>query len=109
LAAALTRGPACLQEAAGLDIVTDGEMRRLSFQSQMTEAVDGFGPWDINADPRGQIDRCEEGRARRVRLGVANSWLCDITVSAYRLPASITRRQAELSRRLFVLRQSAIA
>jgi 5-methyltetrahydropteroyltriglutamate--homocysteine methyltransferase len=32
-----------LQEAAGLDIVTDGEMRRLSFQSQMTEAVDGFG------------------------------------------------------------------
>jgi methionine synthase II (cobalamin-independent) len=38
-----------LQEAAGLDIVTDGEMRRLSFQSQMTEAVNGFGPWDINA------------------------------------------------------------
>jgi hypothetical protein len=30
-------------------IVTDGEMRRLSFQSQMTEAVDGFGAWDINA------------------------------------------------------------
>lgn len=38
----------CLQEAAGLDVVTDGEMRRLSFQSQMTEAVDGFGAWDIN-------------------------------------------------------------
>ena len=36
-----------LQEAAGLDIVTDGEMRRLSFQSQMIEAVDGFGAWDI--------------------------------------------------------------
>ncbi len=38
-----------LQEAAGLEVVTDGEMRRLSFQSQMTEAVDGFGAWDINA------------------------------------------------------------
>jgi len=38
-----------LQESVGLDIVTDGEMRRLSFQSQMTEAVDGFGTWDINA------------------------------------------------------------
>src|SRR5262249_58044683 len=38
-----------LQEAAGLDIVTDGEMRRLSFQSQMLEAVDGFGAWDIAA------------------------------------------------------------
>jgi 5-methyltetrahydropteroyltriglutamate--homocysteine methyltransferase len=38
-----------LQESAGLDVVTDGEMRRLSFQSQMTEAVDGFGAWDIDA------------------------------------------------------------
>ncbi len=32
-----------LQEEAGLGVVTDGEMRRQSFQSQMTAAVDGFG------------------------------------------------------------------
>lgn len=32
-----------LQEGAGLEVVTDGEMRRQSFQSQMTAAVDGFG------------------------------------------------------------------
>ncbi len=38
-----------LQEEAGLDIVTDGEMRRLSFQSQMTEAVEGFGEYNIDA------------------------------------------------------------
>jgi 5-methyltetrahydropteroyltriglutamate--homocysteine methyltransferase len=38
-----------LQEEAGLDVLTDGEMRRLSFQSQMTEAVDGFGEWDLDA------------------------------------------------------------
>jgi 5-methyltetrahydropteroyltriglutamate--homocysteine methyltransferase len=38
-----------LQEEAGLDVVTDGEMRRLSFQSQLTEAVEGFGDWDLNA------------------------------------------------------------
>ena len=38
-----------LQEEAGLEIVTDGEMRRLSFQSQMTEAVEGFSEYDINA------------------------------------------------------------
>ena len=38
-----------LQEDAGLDVVTDGEMRRLSFQSQMTAAVDGFGEWDLDA------------------------------------------------------------
>jgi 5-methyltetrahydropteroyltriglutamate--homocysteine methyltransferase len=38
-----------LQEDAGLEVVTDGEMRRLSFQSQMTESVEGFGSYDINA------------------------------------------------------------
>ncbi|HEX2044451.1 MAG TPA: cobalamin-independent methionine synthase II family protein [Gaiellaceae bacterium] len=38
-----------LQEAAGLEVVTDGEMRRLSFQSQLTEAVEGFGDWDLDA------------------------------------------------------------
>jgi 5-methyltetrahydropteroyltriglutamate--homocysteine methyltransferase len=38
-----------LQEAAGLDVVTDGEMRRLSFQSQLPEAVEGFGEWDLDA------------------------------------------------------------
>ncbi len=38
-----------LQEEAGLDVVTDGEMRRLSFQSQMTAAVEGFGDWDLDA------------------------------------------------------------
>ena len=38
-----------LQESVGLEIVTDGEMRRLSFQSQMVEAVEGFGRYDINA------------------------------------------------------------
>lgn len=38
-----------LQEAAGLDVVTDGEMRRMSFQSQLVEAVDGFGQVDLDA------------------------------------------------------------
>ncbi|MGH3041554.1 MAG: cobalamin-independent methionine synthase II family protein [Gaiellaceae bacterium] len=38
-----------LQEEAGLDVVTDGEMRRLSFQSQLPAAVDGFGDWDLDA------------------------------------------------------------
>ena len=38
-----------LQEEAGLAVVTDGEMRRLSFQSQFTEAVDGLGKHDIDA------------------------------------------------------------
>jgi len=38
-----------LQEEAGLEVVTDGEMRRLSFQSQLPAAVDGFADWDLDA------------------------------------------------------------
>ena len=70
-----------LQEEAGLDVVTDGEMRRLSFQSQMTEAVEGFGEWDLDAFLWGEwhsgelgdmrVDRpplAVEGRLRRKRF-----------------------------------------
>ncbi|HEY1235581.1 MAG TPA: hypothetical protein VGH22_19535 [Candidatus Binatia bacterium] len=38
-----------LQEKIGFEIVSDGEMRRQSFQSQMTAAVSGFGEFDLNA------------------------------------------------------------
>lgn len=38
-----------LQEQCGLEVATDGEMRRLSFQSQFPAAVEGFGEWDIDA------------------------------------------------------------
>lgn len=38
-----------LQESVGLQVVTDGEMRRLSFQSQMTAAVSGFGEFTLDA------------------------------------------------------------
>ena len=38
-----------LQEEAGLEVVTDGEMRRQSFQSQLPEAVDGFGEYALDA------------------------------------------------------------
>jgi 5-methyltetrahydropteroyltriglutamate--homocysteine methyltransferase len=38
-----------LQERTGLPVVTDGEMRRESFQSQMVEAVEGFGEHTIDA------------------------------------------------------------
>jgi 5-methyltetrahydropteroyltriglutamate--homocysteine methyltransferase len=63
-----------LQEEAGLDVVTDGEMRRLSFQSPLTEAVDGFGgvtldtflwgDWQSEAIGNRSIERPE-------RMGVA--------------------------------------
>ncbi len=65
-----------LQEDAGLEIVTDGEMRRLSFQSQMTEAVDGFGSWDLDAFLWGEwhgVDGAEDRRRKRpADLGVVD-------------------------------------
>lgn len=38
-----------LQEDCGLEVVTDGEMRRTSFQSQVTEALEGFASHDVDA------------------------------------------------------------
>ena len=63
-----------LQEAVGLPVVTDGEMRRLSFQSQMTEAVTGFGEYDLDAflwgDWRGDEDTGALSIERPENLGV---------------------------------------
>jgi methionine synthase II (cobalamin-independent) len=38
-----------LQEDAGLDVITDGELRRESFQSELVAAVDGFAGVTIDA------------------------------------------------------------
>jgi len=60
-----------LQIEAGLDVVTDGEMRRLSFQSQLTEAVDGFGDWDLDAFLWGDWRSDELGEKRIERPPIA--------------------------------------
>ena len=57
-----------LQEEAGLDVVTDGEMRRLSFQSQLPAAVDGFRRLGHRRVPLG---RMALGRGRRPRARAA--------------------------------------
>ena len=61
-----------LQEEAGLAVVTDGEMRRLSFQSQLPAAVHGFGEWDLDAFLWGewQSDELGELRVERPPLAV---------------------------------------
>lgn len=60
-----------LQESCGLEVVTDGEMRRRSFQSQMTAAVRGFGEFDLDAFLWGdwQGDDGAESKPRPRRLG----------------------------------------
>jgi 5-methyltetrahydropteroyltriglutamate--homocysteine methyltransferase len=60
-----------LQEEAGMDVVTDGEMRRLSFQSQMTEAVEGFGEWDLDAFLWGDWQSGELGEMKVERPPIA--------------------------------------
>ena len=60
-----------LQEQAGMDVVTDGEMRRLSFQSQMTEAVEGFGEWDLDAFLWGEWQSGELGEMKVERPPIA--------------------------------------
>lgn len=63
-----------LQEEAGLEVVTDGEMRRLSFQSQLPEAVEGFGTYDIDAflwgDWQGDDSIGDWSKGRPKQLGV---------------------------------------
>ena len=61
-----------LQEDVGLEIVTDGEMRRQSFQSQMTAAVSGFGEYNLDAFLWGEwYDETGVKKTRRPRrLGV---------------------------------------
>ena len=65
-----------LQENAGLEVITDGEMRRLSFQSQLTEAVEGFGEYDINAflwgDWHGDDEVGDKNTDRPTNLGVVD-------------------------------------
>ena len=60
-----------LQESVGLEVVSDGEIRRQSFQSQMTAAVDGFGEYDLDAFLWGewQDDEGVHSLARPARLG----------------------------------------
>ncbi|MDJ0864207.1 MAG: cobalamin-independent methionine synthase II family protein [Gammaproteobacteria bacterium] len=69
-------GAIALQEQAGMEVVTDGEMRRLSFQSQMTEAVEGFGDWDLDAflwgDWHGEQRVGDWSKRRPARLGVVD-------------------------------------
>ena len=65
------------QEEAGLEVVTDGEMRRLSFQAQMPEAVEGFGEFDLDAflwgDWKGDERVGDLNRERPSTLGVTGT------------------------------------
>ncbi len=90
-----------LQEAAGLEIVTDGEMRRQSFQSQMTSAVSGFGEANLRAflwgnwyDQRGVHKVLRPSRLGVVARLVRQRYLC---VHEYVYLKSKTSRVAKIT------------
>ena len=64
-----------LQETAGIENVTDGEMRRLSFQSGLPDAVDGFGDVAARRLPVGRVARRRARRRSRHRAA-ARGWGC---------------------------------
>ena len=66
-------GAISLQESTGCQVITDGEFRRLSFQSQMVQSVQGFGEWELDAFLWGHWygDGIQEwNRPRPKKLGV---------------------------------------
>jgi methionine synthase II (cobalamin-independent) len=64
-----------MQEESGLHVVTDGEMRRLSFQSQLVEAVEGFADWDLDAFLWGtwRSDELEDVKIERPPIAVVGA------------------------------------
>jgi 5-methyltetrahydropteroyltriglutamate--homocysteine methyltransferase len=54
------------QQELGLDVFTDGELRRSNFMSDFTDAVDGFDPGD--AVPRNWNDNAEKSAAPAVAV-----------------------------------------
>ncbi len=90
-----------LQESVGLEIVTDGEMRRQSFQSQMTAAVSGFGEFTLDAFLWGEWHD-EEGVHRKPRprgLGVTGKLVrrCYLSVDEFVYLKAKTKRTPKIT------------
>jgi 5-methyltetrahydropteroyltriglutamate--homocysteine methyltransferase len=56
------------QEASGVDVITDGELRRSSFLGPLTDAVEGYGPIDerIGAQSQWKTDNGKYEAPRRI-------------------------------------------
>jgi 5-methyltetrahydropteroyltriglutamate--homocysteine methyltransferase len=77
------RGAVRLQEEAGLDVVTDGEMRRLNFQDSFGASVDGY---DANRSTLKVYEQRVEGSAPGQRWDIAQMHHAGTAVS-HRRPA----------------------
>jgi 5-methyltetrahydropteroyltriglutamate--homocysteine methyltransferase len=85
-----------LQEAAGLDVVTDGEMRRYAFFGHLIEAVEGFdkfGGWSVTF-------RDEAGHAAPLRRPVVVEklrWRRQMSVEEFTYLRGRTTRQVKVT------------
>src|SRR5215203_48616 len=84
-----------LQEAAGLEVITDGEMRRYAFFGHLIEALEGFdkeGGWSITF-------RDAEGQAAALRRPVVVgklAWRRQMSVEEFTYLRGRTTRQIKV-------------
>jgi 5-methyltetrahydropteroyltriglutamate--homocysteine methyltransferase len=85
-----------LQEAAGLDVVTDGEMRRYAFYGHLVDALEGFdkfGGWGITfRDGAGH-----EARLRRPVVVDKLKWKRQMSVEEFTYLRGRTRRPVKVT------------
>jgi 5-methyltetrahydropteroyltriglutamate--homocysteine methyltransferase len=106
------RGAVRLQEAAGLDVVTDGEMRRLNFQDSFGASVEGYDAsrstlkvyelrvegaapgqrWDI-AQMHDAGTAVSHRRPAKARLWLAHN----IPLEEYRFVSTVAKKPAKVS------------
>jgi 5-methyltetrahydropteroyltriglutamate--homocysteine methyltransferase len=95
-----------LQEAAGLEIVTDGEMRRLVFTGTLTEAIAGLSPaptpsWRWHGqtpeqDMDVQMPVCVAGKIRRLRSLATEEFQCGFASVIQGNPITVAAQEAKL-------------
>jgi methionine synthase II (cobalamin-independent) len=85
-----------LQEAAGIEVVTDGEMRRYAFYGHLVEALEGFdkeGGWSITF-------RDDEGHAAPLRRPVVTGklqWRRQMSVEEFTYLRGRTKRPVKVT------------
>ena len=80
-----TRGAVRLQESVGLDVITDGEVRRLNFQDSFGAAVEGF---DANRSTIKSNEQRVEGASPGQRWEIKGMHNTGTAVS-HRRPATV--------------------
>ncbi|MEW6453493.1 MAG: methionine synthase [Pseudomonadota bacterium] len=77
------RGAVMLQEAVGLDVISDGEMRRMNFQDSFGESIEGYDAAPVKMQ---QYEQRVEGSSALRRWDIPDLHTGGGTAVAYRRP-----------------------